>query len=633
VAASGTGRPGAPRLLPAGGARGVASRLAAYQSGGLLIALILLSLFFGTRSDNFWTSSNLKVVLLQVSVVGIVAIPGAMLVLCGYVDLSVGSVAVLAVAVFGHVSKVDHHSIGVAVIAALAAGLAWGLMNGVLISYLEFSPIVVTLGGYAGARGLAEAITHDQTQFGFGSTFGELGNGTWLGLPVPGVIFIVLFFVGAYVWYVMPSGRHMTAVGAERTAARALGVNVRRIPFFLYVTSGLAAALGGLILTSQLDGASVSIGIGLELQVLTAILLGGVAFSGGRGSLWGVLFGVFFVGVLDNGLVLMNVGPYYANLAVGIVLVLAASADAFYQRLERLPVRVDDTAQRAVAGTPPSAPPVDVAVREREGPPVAADAAVLLEVEHATKRYGPVAALRDVSLRLHAGEVIGLVGDNGAGKSTLVNILSGNVRPDEGRLLVDGVQRDFSDPSEARAAGIETVFQTLALVPTLNIWENVYLRREELGPGPVAKAAHRMNKRAMRREVQRGFERFGVALPPLSTKVSSLSGGQRQQVAITRAVLWGSHVVLLDEPAAALGVRQTELVLALVERLKAHGVGVIFVSHNMQHVLRVADRIAVLFLGQKVADFAVETDTRASDLVALMTGAAAGDMAAARTLP
>jgi ABC-type sugar transport system ATPase subunit len=247
---------------------------------------------------------------------------------------------------------------------------------------------------------------------------------------------------------------------------------------------------------------------------------------------------------------------------------------------------------------------------------------VVLELEQVTKRFGPVTALKDVSLSLHAGEVLGLIGDNGAGKSTLVNIISGALRPDTGRVLVDGEERHFTDPADARAVGIETVFQNLALIPTLNIWENVYLRREQTGPGPIAKALRMMNKRAMRREVQKGFERFGVTLPPLRTKVSALSGGQRQQVAVTRAVLWGSHIVLMDEPAAALGVRQTELVLSLVERLKAHSVGLIFISHNMQHVLQVSDRIAVLFLGRKVADFEVGEATQASELVALMTGAA-----------
>ena len=256
---------------------------------------------------------------------------------------------------------------------------------------------------------------------------------------------------------------------------------------------------------------------------------------------------------------------------------------------------------------------------------------VVLEVENVTKHFGPVAALRDVSLELREGEVLGLVGDNGAGKSTLVGVISGALRPDSGRIVVDGVERTFATPADARSVGIETVFQTLALIPTLNLAENVYLRRELLAPG-VGRFVRLMSKRAMRREVRKAFERFGVTLPPVRTKVSALSGGQRQAVAITRAVLWGSHIVLLDEPAAALGVRQTELVLSLVERLKSHGVAIVFISHNMQHVLRVADRVAVMRLGEKVADFDVREQTTGADLVALMTGATAGDTRATRSL-
>ena len=264
--------------------------------------------------------------------------------------------------------------------------------------------------------------------------------------------------------------------------------------------------------------------------------------------------------------------------------------------------------------------------------PAGGDHPVVLEVRNLTKRFGAVAALRDVSLEVRAGEVLGLVGDNGAGKTTLVNIICGALRPDEGQVLVDGVERHFTDPSDARAAGVETVFQTLALIPTLNIAENVYLRREACGPGSIGRFLRRMHKRAMRSEVEDGCRRFGVVLPPVRTKASALSGGQRQQVAVMRAVMWGSHIVLLDEPAAALGVRQTELVLALIDRLKAHGVGVIFISHNMQHVLRVADRVAVLFLGMKVADFELTESTKATELVGLITGATAGDVQAAQAL-
>jgi ABC-type sugar transport system ATPase subunit len=247
------------------------------------------------------------------------------------------------------------------------------------------------------------------------------------------------------------------------------------------------------------------------------------------------------------------------------------------------------------------------------------DTPVVLEVRDVTKYFGPVTALREVSVRLRKGEVLGLIGDNGAGKSTLVGVMSGALRPDGGSVVVDGLERTFATPADARRAGIETVFQ------------NVYLRRELLTPG-IGRYVRLMSKRRMRREVRRAFERFGVTLPPVRTKVSALSGGQRQAVAITRAVLWGSHIVLLDEPAAALGVKQTELVLSLVERLKSHGVAIVFISHNMQQVLRVADRVAVMRLGEKVADFDVHEQTTGTDLVALMTGAAAGDTQATRSL-
>jgi ABC-type sugar transport system ATPase subunit len=242
----------------------------------------------------------------------------------------------------------------------------------------------------------------------------------------------------------------------------------------------------------------------------------------------------------------------------------------------------------------------------------------VLEVRGVAKRYGAVRALQDVSLAVAPGEVVGLVGDNGAGKSTLVNIIAGALQPDEGEIILDGQAHKFETPAHARAAGIETVFQYLSIIPTLDIAENVFLGREAYRSGLLGRARI-MDKRRMRREVAAGFERLGLTLPPPSTKVAALSGGQRQAVAIARAVLWGSKIVLLDEPSAALGVRQTQIVLEFVERLKKRNVGVVFISHNMQHVLRVADRIVVLRLGEKVYDGPKGSST-ASDIVAMITG-------------
>lgn len=317
--------------------RSTLGSVGAYQSGGLFVALIILALLFTFLNSNFLTTSNLTVVLLQVTSVGLVAIPAGMLLLAGYLDLSVGSMAALSAAVFGLAAKDLGLPLIAAVVLALGLGSGWGALNGYVIAYLGFSPIVVTLAGFAGARGLAEAVTQSQTRFGFGPTFAKLGNANIGPLPVPVVLFIGIFLVGVYLWYGTPLGRHLTAIGADPVAARAVGVSVRVIPLWVYIASGATSALTGLIITSQLDGASPSIGVGLELQVLTAVLLGGVAFSGGRGSLWGVLFGVLFVGVLNNGLVLMNVGPYFVNVAVGAVLFVVAGIDVIYQRLEKIP--------------------------------------------------------------------------------------------------------------------------------------------------------------------------------------------------------------------------------------------------------------------------------------------------------
>ena len=635
---------GAPRLR---NSRSSLQRLASAQGGGLFVALVLLSLYFSVATGSFFTRSNILVVLEQISVLGIVAVPGAMLLVSGNLDLSVGSVGGLAAACFGEFDKIFGWPVWLAALGALAVGAAWGTMNGILISYLGFSPVIVTLGGFAGAAGLAQTITSDSTRSGFGSAFDFLGDGTLVGIPVIVLIFFAVFLIGVYVWYETSTGRHLIAIGANKSAATALGVASKRLPCVIYILSGTAAALGGLIVTAQLDGASVQIGVGLELQVLTAILLGGVAFNGGRGSLWGTLAGILFIGVLDDGLILINVGPYVADLAVGAALVVAAALDVLYQRLERVPV--PETAEaEALETDKPAAPAAGPAAGPVPDEPAAAGPGVngssaeagrdrparaagngrpapALEVSDITKRFGPVVALRGVSLALDRGEVLGLVGDNGAGKSTLISIISGVTRPDSGEIRLDGKPWAEGGVRTIREAGIETVFQNLALVPTLSIAENMYLGRELHGPGRLASAVRRIDKRRMRREVEGAFTRLGLRMPPVTAKAGALSGGQRQAVAVARAVLWGSRVVIMDEPAAALGVQQTEAVLSLIGRLKAEGVATLLVSHNMEHVLRVADRVAVFRLGRKIADLDQrEQPVTGMHLVGLITGATSG---------
>ena len=315
------------------------SAVAFAQSGGLLVAILLMAAIFTLVNERFLSSANLIVILVAVSIVGIVAIPGTMLLISGYVDFAVGSVAVLAGIVFGELVANVGLDVLSAGLIAVGIGIAWGLFAGFLVCRLGLSAIVVTLGGFAGLRGLAEFISEGQTEFGFGEGFRRIGNAEVVGVPAPVWMLVALFAVGFYVWYMTPFGRHIMALGSDPVAAHSLGIKTQFLPLLLYVASGGLAAFGGLILVSQLDASSLSIGQGLEIQVLTAILLGGVAFSGGRGSLVGVLLGVLFIGILTNGLVVANVSPYVTNVAVGAALILAAGLDVLYQRLDRLAVR------------------------------------------------------------------------------------------------------------------------------------------------------------------------------------------------------------------------------------------------------------------------------------------------------
>ncbi|WP_426246898.1 ATP-binding cassette domain-containing protein [Nocardioides sp. LHG3406-4] len=238
---------------------------------------------------------------------------------------------------------------------------------------------------------------------------------------------------------------------------------------------------------------------------------------------------------------------------------------------------------------------------------------VVLSLTGVAKRFGAVQALADVQLNVRAGEVVALVGDNGAGKSTLVKVISGVYAPDEGEITFAGRKITVSGPAEAQALGIATVFQDLALCDNLDVVANLFLGQER-GFGPV------LDEVGMEKEAWRLLRTLSAKIPSVRIPIASLSGGQRQTVAIARSLVGSPKVVMLDEPTAALGVAQTAEVLNLIERLRETGLGVILVSHNMADVQAVADRIVVLRLGRNAAEFRVE-DATTEELVAAITGA------------
>jgi len=248
----------------------------------------------------------------------------------------------------------------------------------------------------------------------------------------------------------------------------------------------------------------------------------------------------------------------------------------------------------------------------------------VLEARHIARNFGAVVALADASIAVGRHEVLGLVGDNGAGKSTLLKILSGIIPPSGGEVHIDGRPLQLRTAQDAMDAGIETVYQDLALVDTMTAYQNVYLGREELSTNPVARFLRLVDDRKMRARAREVLDSLAIKIPSINAGVQRMSGGQRQCLAIARALLWGRRIVILDEPTAALGVRETEQVLDVIRDLRGHDVSVILVSHNMQQVMSVADRITVMRLGRTIATRTV-SETEVSEIVGLITGAVAGD--------
>ena len=250
----------------------------------------------------------------------------------------------------------------------------------------------------------------------------------------------------------------------------------------------------------------------------------------------------------------------------------------------------------------------------------ASHAPLVMQAKGLVKRYGQVTALDGADFELRAGEILAVIGDNGAGKSSLIKALSGATIPDEGEIFLDGKKIQFRSPIDARRAGIETVYQDLAVAPAMTIAENLFLGREIRRPGFLGSVLQMIDKKKMLQESIARMNDLKVGIRSMTQAVETLSGGQRQCVAVARAAAFAQHVVIMDEPTAALGVKEGNMVLELIRRVRDKGLPVILISHNMPHVFEIADRIHIARLGRRAAVVNPKKISM-SDTVAVMTGA------------
>jgi ribose/xylose/arabinose/galactoside ABC-type transport system permease subunit/ABC-type branched-subunit amino acid transport system ATPase component len=574
---------------------------------GLALVGALLFIAFSLAYPNFFAAQNVEAIGLNVSSIALAAVGSMLLVLSGKVDLSIGSQFALVSVVTAMVVQSTQSAVA-GVIAAVVAGALLGLVNGLLVKYLSINPLIVTLGMLAIYRGVAYALSGGLPIFGFPPEFTRIGSTRFLGVPTPIVISVLVFVAGAVFLLRTVPGLRLYAIGGDEEAARRAGIRTDRALLGVFTANGAVIGLVALLSVARLSSGSPQVGVQFELDVLTAVILGGFAFAGGIGHPLGVAAGVLTIGILNAGLIFAGLEDFYQQIAKGALLVLALAADQVLARYRMArQARGAPVARESIAGH------VDTAAL-RESREIGDE---LLAARGITVRFGNVEALKDAGLSVRAGEVVCLLGDNGAGKSTLIKTVSGVIRPDAGELLVGGERVTVSDPQHARAAGVETVYQDLALCPNLGVAHNLVLgdepRRRWCGvPGW-------RDDRAAARLASSRLGRLNVPIHDVNRPVHSFSGGQRQSVAIARVLRDDLRVVILDEPTAALGVAQTAQVLRLIADIARSGHGVVFITHDVEQVFSVADRVVVMRLGRVVHDGPV-ADLAPLQLVELMAG-------------
>jgi ribose/xylose/arabinose/galactoside ABC-type transport system permease subunit/ABC-type branched-subunit amino acid transport system ATPase component len=593
---------------------------------GLGILCLALIVYFGLRFDNFFTIDNAFATLLNISSIAIAAIGSGYLLVSGNVDLSIGGQYALIGVVVARTAVITQNPLA-SVTLGLLFGALLGLVNGLLVRGLKISPIIVTIGTSAIFRGMAYVVSGGISIFGFPDSFIAIGR-TYLGpMPMPVLIAALVFVGGGFVLVRTVAGLRTYAIGGNSVAARLTGIHTARFVVGLYVFNGLLMGLVATLATARLGSGTPSIGLSFELDVLTAVILGGVGFAGGSGHPFGVFIGVATIAVLNTGLIFAGLQDWYQQIARGLTLLLALAADQYAAARRERAVHLEpqvDRREALLAQAMAQAAPVNV----QPAPARATPGEVVFRCEGLSKSYGAVTAAYNVSFALSAGEVVCLVGDNGAGKSTVIKMISGAIQPDRGSTELLGRPLQVSNPSDARTAGIETVYQDLALCTNLGAAYNMVLGKEPTRT-PGGLFALRDDEASEQLARQHLLE-LNIALESYYRPVGSLSGGQRQSVAIGRAVSAGVNLVILDEPTAALGVAQTKNVLSLIRTLASRGVAVLMITHDIETVFAVADRIVVLRLGQVVFDGPTKEISQ-PNLVHLMAGIAPSDLVNAQS--
>ena len=572
--------------------------------GGLVAAFAVFSIL---RPDLFLSQDNGINVASLAAQYGIVAVGVTVLMIGGHFDLSVGTIVGLtgwAMYYFGNVLGLPPIA---TILCALAFGALLGAINGVLQVRTGLPSFIITLATSLVYRGL---LTMETSGFPivvkFPADYAQTIAGKHLfGYRMSLLWFLVVALLATLFLLRTRMGNWAFAIGQNPTAAKNLGVPVARTTVTLFALSGLTSGIAGVVVAVQYFSIDANRGVGWELIAIAMAVIGGTLLTGGYGSVLGTVLGAFMYAMVNDGLLLVGLQGYWVNIFLGVVVLVAVLINRMV--IDRFVMSPDrDALEQPIIVAEETGPPGAVAMTNgattaRRDQPSARPTTPVVALRDVTMTFQSVTALRGISIEAYAGKVLALLGDNGAGKSTLIKVLSGVYQPTSGSVEVDGRPIRLHSAHDARAAGISTVFQDLAVCDLMSISRNMVLGNEPLerfGPLRIydAKKADRIAKDAL--------ATLGVDLRRrLSDPAATLSGGQKQAVAIARAIVYGSRCLILDEPTAALAVRQTQQVLDQVRRARDSGQAVMLIMHNLQQALSVADEVVVLARGRVMGQF------------------------------
>ncbi len=584
------------------------------RTQGLGIALVALIVLFAVRAPGFATMDNFGDALRDLSILGILAIGETFVIIGGGIDLSVGSVLLLAGIVSDDLIRLGEVHTAVAIPIALGIGCIAGAINGLLITRLRISAFIVTLASLYMFRGAGLSLYRTDVQNLQAAIISDenfliLGQNDAFGIPVSFIIFAVLLGVGTFVLRRMRFGLHLYALGGSELAARLTRIRVARIQLSTYIISGFCSALAGIILASRLQTGAPEAGSGEEFDVIAAVIIGGASLFGGRGTLFGTLLGAAFITVLAKGQTLIGIPANYQSFTRGIVILIAVTLDLLSQRSIAAPRRLRWAT--ILSPPPPDALPAvavghDTPQRTPGVPPV-------LEAAGLHKSFVEIRAVDGVDFAVGDGEVHAIVGENGAGKSTLIKMLAGALIPDSGEIRIDGAPVSLHSVAAAQDHGIAVIYQERAVVPELSVAQNIMLGHE-----PTYRLPGLIDRGAQRHKAEQIWALLGRPAS-VDTIVRELAPSIQQLVDIARALAFEARVVIMDEPTAALTHQETVRLFEIIRDLKRRGTAVIYISHDLEEIFEIADRVTVLRDGRLVRTLPVAEVTRPA-LIRMMIG-------------